>query len=1644
MEPFNIGRSASTDDGGPLLSRGRSTAATPSWRRRFPVVREDSKLDGQDDADELGVNSDFDPVNLLDVGMRGWRDRAASLQGLHKSRSVAATSTLQDGLFKLPRNVSVRLALPPVSMMDRVLTKERRWAQELEARSGGAKLTLPDEYYASLAVAPHASLIFLVMLYHQALSSHGLHEEAKKIASLLEGIREAEAAEAAAELQGMDLLLKDGLLELYIRIQPYLPFVPSQIVKFKSLEYTANVFVTDEAYETFLTKALGLIRGPIAKKKGPRRIRMLKDVTGYLMPGTLTLVLGPPASGKSGLQYALSGKLHAGASLEGTVTYNDAPLRNLPTHRLAAAVGQSNDHLALLTVRETLEFARKCLLAFKPEDYRPELKEILGDALKRGQDPKLEITMSMMGLKHVANRIAGNAMTPGISEDEKYRLTAAEMFSGAHAVYFFDQLNTVAEDSITFDLLTAVRIYTRVRQITFLASLLQPSSEVFDLFDRVILLSEGQLVYQGPRQDALPYFENIGYKKPKHLSTGEFLQEVTTADGAEYLQPGFRKLTVEDFVIAYKSSSLYRDVLRIVNGPELVQELWVQGVPPLGVEFDEYRHFKDNGVETSSHVVSGVTDVYGSLVSVSMDQTTGVQRGDKVVAFASKTGQLEYIDTFDSTRQFQEDLSGAIANGTEPVRLQLERPFTETTREPSDRFQKDYVLSIKEEIFLLIKREINVTWRGKFGLKLRVFQVLVLSFFVGFLLFRVKPNADQSNMNLFKTAFFVSVMNMTMFNVGQLPGLMSERSIFYKQKGVHFFRPISYLLGKFIGSMPFSLCEATIWTFIVYFLTGMSLADGGWHFFVYYAVIVLTVLNGSSMVRTLSFTARDIDRAVLYIGVLVTLMFTFAGFLMARFQVPHYWIWCFYINPMQWAITALVINEYNSGTYSMLCKDIPVPLNLPQCNGRGEQTTGHAFLARGQFLTGNGWIAVSIFMLFAWLVLWNILTYVALTRIQHTRIMRAGKLCKEERKTNVGSFHAEDVVLAVKKLSHVALPVTLSWHELSYDEIIPVINRPRTFLSSVSGWGEPSDMVAFLGSEAGGNTALLNCLAGRKVQSERIGGQILVNSFPKVQKNFRHVLGYVDKIDAYTPYLTVRETVAYSAALRLGKSFSKLKQDYFVDEVLELTELRHLQDTLVVSLTNDVTFDQEKRLAIATELVANPSVLFLDNPTKGLDSSSATSIIRCLQQVAKTGRLVVLTLNYPSQRILSMFTKVQILKAGGETVYFGPVGTNGDLIRTYFEAIPGTPLCPPNKSVSAYAIGLVSDMPFRKSEKDYGFEYRVSELALRNHVHLQHLRRSKGQNGQKVQIRSYGASFLSVLNQTIMTVQRSYWRNVSYSWGRMIGYLITSIILGSVFYKLDERTTPGLNSRAGAIFISCVLVGMSNAQNAIPQVIQMRAVHLRERAIHQSNILVYNIAYTLAEIPYLMVANLIFCSIFLPMSNIAMQSGAHVFKFWFLSLEFYAAVTFFGTFLAVVSPMPAIASVLVPIVVGMWISTSGLVIPRSKILNTFIWVFWTNPLQYALHGLFSVAFYCDLDQPLCLNSGANQACERTPNACPNCDCPRMTDTGSNIFVWRQISNTRSLDNSRVPYDMVALLLFAILFRILTLLAFKYTRHYRKT
>lgn len=100
------------------------------------------------------------------------------------------------------------------------------------------------------------------------------------------------------------------------------------------------------------------------------------------------------------------------------------------------------------------------------------------------------------------------------------------MIVGPRKTLFMDEISTGLDSSTTFQIVKCVRNFVHQMEATVLMALLQPAPETFDLFDDIVLLSEGHVMYQGPRAEVLEFFESLGFRIPARKGVADFLQEV--------------------------------------------------------------------------------------------------------------------------------------------------------------------------------------------------------------------------------------------------------------------------------------------------------------------------------------------------------------------------------------------------------------------------------------------------------------------------------------------------------------------------------------------------------------------------------------------------------------------------------------------------------------------------------------------------------------------------------------------------------------------------------------------------------------------------------------------------------------------------------------------------------------------------------------------------------------------------------------------------------------------------------------------------------------------------------------------------------------------------------------------------------------
>eukprot|EP00257_Ricinus_communis_P023765 XP_015583835.1 ABC transporter G family member 39 isoform X3 [Ricinus communis] len=168
-----------------------------------------------------------------------------------------------------------------------------------------------------------------------------------------------------------------------------------------------------------------------------------------------------------------------------------------------------------------------------------------------------DYVLKLLGLDICADIVVGDQMRRGISGGQKKRVTTGEMLVGPAKVLLMDEISTGLDSSTTFQICRFMRQMVHIMDITMIISLLQPAPETFELFDDVILLSDGQIVYQGPRENILEFFEYMGFRCPERKGVADFLQEVTSKKDQEQYwykkdQP-YSFISVPDFVQGFSS-----------------------------------------------------------------------------------------------------------------------------------------------------------------------------------------------------------------------------------------------------------------------------------------------------------------------------------------------------------------------------------------------------------------------------------------------------------------------------------------------------------------------------------------------------------------------------------------------------------------------------------------------------------------------------------------------------------------------------------------------------------------------------------------------------------------------------------------------------------------------------------------------------------------------------------------------------------------------------------------------------------------------------------------------------------------------------------------------------------------------------------
>lgn len=209
--------------------------------------------------------------------------------------------------------------------------------------------------------------------------------------------------------------------------------------------------------------------------------------------------------------------------------------------------------------------------------------------------------------------------------------------------------------------------------------------------------------------------------------------------------------------------------------------------------------------------------------------------------------------------------------------------------------------------------------------------------------------------------------------------------------------------------------------------------------------------------------------------------------------------------------------------------------------------------------------------------------------------------------------------------------------------------EPKIILNKVSGIVKPGQFLAIIGASGAGKTTLLNYLSGKMLANDLDSeGDTLINGKnAKETTNYLQFTAFVQQEDVLLETLTVRECLHYAALLKFSPNLDECQNR--VEEILMELELKDVENVKFGGMhtrSRTLSRGEKKRLSIAVELITNPSLLFLDEPTTSMDTFTAEKIVAIIGRLKEKGRTIVATIHQPNTEIYEKFDRLMVLSLG--------------------------------------------------------------------------------------------------------------------------------------------------------------------------------------------------------------------------------------------------------------------------------------------------------------------------------------------------------------------------------------------------------------
>ncbi|XP_055917306.1 ATP-binding cassette sub-family G member 1 isoform X2 [Eupeodes corollae] len=616
---------------------------------------------------------------------------------------------------------------------------------------------------------------------------------------------------------------------------------------------------------------------------------ILKGVSGKFRNGELTAIMGPSGAGKSTLMNILAG--YKTSQLSGSVLINGKD-RNLRRFRkLSCYIMQDDILIANLTVGEAMMVSANLKLG---KDMNRDAKKVV-----------VKEILDTIGLTESIN-----TKTYNLSGGQRKRLSIALELVNNPPVMFFDEPTSGLDSSTCFQLISLLKSLARGGR-TIVCTIHQPSARLFEKFDHLYMLAEGQSIYEGKVRGLVPFLSSLSFDCPSYHNPADYVMEVACGEYGE---------AVHKLVCAVKNGkckkySQKEYAIDLVNNKNISNDLIKGNALPPSLPTQTQPPAIGN---------DALCELKPPKLMDSQQQQQQPQQQQQQCDSKSESTVINMPPTTNTTANADDTSSMSSKTPTGPgCTTSLLDSHESVITLPN---KSGFPTSGWTQFWILLKRSFVTIIRDKMLTHMRLASHIIVGAIIGMIYYDVGNEASKVMSNA-GCIFFTTLFTMFTAMMPTILTFPTEMSVFVREHLNYWYSLKAFYFAKTLADLPFQIVFSSVYVIVVYYLTSQPMELHRIYMFVF--ICVLTSLVAQSL-GLLIGAGMNIEAGV-FLGPVTTIpTILFSGFFVNFDTIPGYLQWVTYVSYVRYGFEGAMVSIYGMDRAKLECSEIYCHFRSPK------------------------------------------------------------------------------------------------------------------------------------------------------------------------------------------------------------------------------------------------------------------------------------------------------------------------------------------------------------------------------------------------------------------------------------------------------------------------------------------------------------------------------------------------------------------------------------------------------------------------------------------------------------------------------------------------------------------------------------------